>query len=53
VVKTLILTQTPTPTEDIMEALLLQVGSRFIFGQHSRMLGIVVISILSLEAPVD
>jgi hypothetical protein len=37
----------------MMKTLLLQVGAKFISGQDDRTLGILVVSILSLEAPVD
>jgi len=51
VTKAMILTG--TVTEDMTNTLLLQVGPKFIFGQGHRTLTILVVSILSLEVPVD
>jgi hypothetical protein len=56
VTKTLILTYTSTLTMDMAKTLLLcavQVGAKFMFSQDSRILGILVLTILSLEVPVD
>jgi len=55
VTKTLIPTWTLTLTEDMAESLLLllKVGGKCIFGQGHKTLGILVVSILSLEVPVN
>jgi hypothetical protein len=46
-------TKTLIPTENMMMTLLLQVGAKCIFGWGQRTPGILVVSILSLEIPVD
>jgi hypothetical protein len=47
------LTVTKTLTEDMTKTLLLKVGVKFIFGHSYRTFGILVVSILSLEVPME
>jgi hypothetical protein len=45
----LTVTKTLTPVEGMTKTLLLQMVAKFIFGQDHRTLGILVVSILSLD----
>jgi hypothetical protein len=42
---------TDTPSED--KTLFLRLGTKFIFGQEHRILGVLVVSTFSLEVPMD